>query len=182
MRSADAVTLFRTALMFVIVYMILVKFDPLSTIVLIAIMFILDAVDGIFARRDLKKYKTKSKYGPRLDVASDRAIEYIFWITYVYLAIVPLFVLFIIVLRHSFVDALMGTKGTSSKLKTKFARVIYASSIFRGGINVVKAITFSYLALVYIANWPINIGYALTGILVIYILIRGAAEVWENIA
>lgn len=182
MRNADAITLFRTALMFVIVYWILIKFNPLYTILLIAIMFILDAVDGMFARMDLKKYKSKSKYGPRLDVGSDRAIEYIFWITYVYLAIVPLFVLFIVVLRHSFVDAFMGAKGTSSKLKTKFARVIYASSLFRGGINVVKAVTFSYLALVYIANWPANIGYALTALLVVYILVRGAAEIWEAFA
>lgn len=175
-------TLFRTALMLLIVYLILIKFDPLWTIIIIAIMFILDAVDGMLAKYDLKKYKTKSAYGPRLDVASDRAIEYIFWITYVYLSIVPLFVLFIVVLRHSFVDAFMGAKGTSSKLKTKFARIVYASNLFRGGINVVKAITFSYLALVYIANWPINIGYALTALLVVYILVRGAAEIWENLA
>ncbi|MGI0141734.1 MAG: CDP-alcohol phosphatidyltransferase family protein [Candidatus Micrarchaeales archaeon] len=182
MRSADAVTLFRTLLMFLIAYMILAKYSPLPTVALIIIMFILDAVDGKLAHWDMKRYGTKSKYGPRLDVASDRIIEYVFWIVFTYLNIIPLFVLFIIIVRHSLVDALMGAKGTSSKMKTKFAKIIYSSDIWRGGINVVKAVTFIYLALVYTAGWPISIGYILTGILVAYILVRGAAEIWESIA
>ncbi|MDE1855742.1 MAG: hypothetical protein KGH49_00700 [Candidatus Micrarchaeota archaeon] len=182
MRSADLTTLFRTALIFVIAYMIVVRFDALTTVFVIAVMFALDAVDGKLAKWDKKRLGSASKYGPRLDVASDRIIEYVFWIVYSFLGVIPVFVLFLIVIRHSFVDALMGAKGTSSVMKTRIARILYSSDLFRGGVNVVKWITFSYLALVYISGWPLWIGYALTAILVIYIMVRGIAEAWEAFA
>ena len=51
----------------------------------------------------------------------------------------------------------------------------------RAGINVVKVVTFSYLMLVYIANYPISIGYALIAILVLYIMARGAGQIYESI-
>ncbi|MDE1828074.1 MAG: CDP-alcohol phosphatidyltransferase family protein [Candidatus Micrarchaeota archaeon] len=178
MRIADAATLFRTLLVFVVAYMIFVKYDALTTIIVIAIMFLLDAVDGKLARFD----KGKSKFGPRLDVAGDRVTEYVFWIVFVVLNIVPLFVLFIIVMRHSFVDAFMAGKGTSSKMRTGFARQIYASDLFRGGIGVVKAVVFSYLTLVYLAGWNAQIGNLLVAFLVLYILVRGAAEIYESTA
>ncbi len=108
-------------------------------------------------------------------------MEYVFWIVFVYINIVPLFVLFLIVLRHSFVDALMGAKGTSSKMHSAFAKWVYSSPIGRGGINVVKCVTFAYLALVYIAGWPIIIGWAFVTILVAYIMLRGAAEIHESL-
>ncbi|MDE1761798.1 MAG: CDP-alcohol phosphatidyltransferase family protein [Candidatus Micrarchaeota archaeon] len=178
MRLADAATLFRTLLVFVVAYMIFAKYSALITVTVIIIMFLLDAIDGKLAKID----KKKSKFGPRLDVAGDRVTEYVFWIVFVVLNIVPIFILFIIVLRHSFVDAFMASKGTSSKMKTGFARRIYASDLFRGGIGVVKAVTFSYLTLVYLASWPLWIGYALVAILVVYILVRGIAEIYESVA
>ena len=180
MRLADAVTLFRTFLVFVIAYMIFEKFSAVATVALIAIMFILDAIDGKIAKLD-KKAKGTS-YGPRLDVAGDRIIEYVFWIVFVVLNVIPLFVLFIILIRHSFVDAFMAAKGTSSKMKTKLAKTLYASDLFRGGINVVKVVVFCYLTLVYLAGWNIVVGYILTAILVLYILARGVSEIWESIA
>ncbi|MDE1762558.1 MAG: CDP-alcohol phosphatidyltransferase family protein [Candidatus Micrarchaeota archaeon] len=178
MRLADAATLFRTLLVFVVAYMIIAKYSALLTVAVIIVMFLLDAIDGKLAKID----KKKSKFGPRLDVAGDRVTEYVFWIVFVVLNLVPLFVLFIIVMRHSFVDAFMASKGTSSKMKTGFARRIYASNLFRGGVGVVKAVTFSYLTLVYLASWPIGIGDALVAVLVIYVLVRGAAEIYESMA
>ena len=66
-------------------------------------------------------------------------------------------------------------------MKTRFARAVYSSNIGRGGINVVKFATFSYLALMYISGYPSIIGYIMTAILVSYVLLRGAAEVYETI-
>ncbi len=210
MRSADAATLFRAILAILIAYMIIAKLNPLIIIVLIAVTLALDAFDGYLAVRSVSKGKvglaayiryaigerkssayvkqfrqkvsSHSKFGPRMDIAGDRVVEYVFWITFAYLHMIPLFVLFIVVVRHSFVDAVMGSKGTSSKLRTGFAKAVYSSSIGRGGINIVKFAAFSYLALAYIWGYPIIVGYALVALLLAYIVLRGAAEVYESIA
>lgn len=210
MRLADALTLFRAFLVFVIAYLILVRYNVLLIIVLIAAMYIIDALDGYFSilsisngtvgmlmylrysfdSLDKKKtdrinsFKAKSnresRHGPRIDIAGDRVVEYTFWVLFTYLNIVPLFVIFVIVLRNSFADAFMGERGTSSKLKTRFAQWIYGSALWRGGQNVIKAVTFVYLTLVYLSGWPIFPGYVLVAILVLYSLLRGVAEIYES--
>ena len=101
------------------------------------------------------------------------------WVTFAFLGIVPLFVLFIIIIRHSFADALLGARGTSSKMHSKLARSLYASNASRAGIQITKFVTFSYLVLVYVLRYPLWLGYALIGILTAYILIRGMAEIYE---
>ncbi|HUB92675.1 MAG TPA: hypothetical protein VL945_01825 [Candidatus Saccharimonadales bacterium] len=208
MRSADATTLVRTALAILVVYLIIVKFPVAATILLIAVVIALDGLDGYFAVREesrgrisfsaylksalgdneakakVRKVKESIKksapHGARMDVAGDRVVEYSLWIVFTYLHVLPIYVILIVLVRHSFVDALMASKGTSSRMKTGFASKIYSSNIARGGINVVKFLTFSYLALVYVSGYPIIFGYILTGILVAYILLRGAAEVYES--
>jgi phosphatidylglycerophosphate synthase len=180
---ADAVTLFRTALVFVIVYMVLAKVTPWVIIPAMAVMFGLDWVDGHIAKHEIKRGRKPSWYGPRLDVAGDRITEYALWILFTFLGIVPLIILLLVVARHSFADALMGAKGTSSKMKTKFAKVMYASDLHRGGVGIAKFITFSYLALGYVTNSLhgafLDAAYILIGILFVYIMLRGIAEVYE---
>lgn len=209
MRSADATTLIRTALALLVVYLIIIRFYPIATILLIAIVMALDGLDGYFAvaeeskggisltqylnaalgdkkaKEKVKKIKERIKehasHGARMDIAGDRVVEYSLWIVFTYVHILPIYVLLIIVIRHSFVDALMASKGTSSRMKTGLGKALYSSNIARGGINVVKFVAFSYLVLMYVWNYPALIGYALTAILVLYILARGAAEVYESI-
>lgn len=210
MRAADATTLFRTGLGFLVVYLIFTKFNPWITILLIAITIALDGLDGYFAvwqeskgeiglgtylsaamgnakaKEKVKKFKENihkaAPYGARMDVAGDRVVEYSLWITFTYLNVLPLYVLLIVLIRHSFVDALMASKGTSSKMRTGIAQRLYSSNVGRGGINVVKFLTFSYLVLVYVSNYPTIIGYILTAILLAYILGRGAAEAYETLS
>lgn len=208
MRSADATTLLRVAMIILAAYLVLARYDPWVTIAIIAVAMLLDAVDGYFAVREagsgavgirayamslagdaksrelVKRYKGRARskaasFGPRIDVAGDRAVEYILWVVYTYVNVIPLFVIILVILRHSFADAVMAAKGTSSKMKTRFARIVYSSNLFRGGINVVKFLTFSYLALVYVSGYPAWIGYVLVTILVAYIMVRGAAEIYE---
>ena len=45
MRSADATTILRTLMVFLIAYLVIIKFSPLITILLILVMYVLDAVD-----------------------------------------------------------------------------------------------------------------------------------------
>ena len=209
MRLADAITLLRTALIIAVAYMIIFKLYPYLIVAIIAFAMLLDGVDGYAAlwqesggeisfaeylkaasgnaliAKKVKKIKERiqkhAPHGPRMDVAGDRIVEYVFWILFTYLRIIPLFVLFIIVVRHSFADALMGARGTSSKMKTRFAKAVYSSNISRGGVNVLKFLAFSYLSLVYTLNYPAMPGYALVVILVSLVLLRGAAEIYESI-
>ncbi|MCL4403433.1 MAG: hypothetical protein M1500_01715 [Candidatus Marsarchaeota archaeon] len=209
MRGADAVTLSRLPIIVAIVYLILVKFNPIVTILLIILVTVLDAVDGMVAvwsssggrigfieytsaalgnpnmKALVKKYKQgiskTAKHGPRMDIAGDRIIEYLLWIVFTYTGIVPLAVLIIIVIRHSFADALMGARGTSSKMKTRAASWLYSSNASRFAINVLKLVTFSYLVLVYVSGYSLLVGYVLIGLLAAFIVVRGAAEIYESI-
>lgn len=208
MRSADATTLFRVLLVVLAAFLVIIKFNVWLIIIIIAVAFVLDAVDGYFAVHEssngkvgivtylsaalgnpkslkiVKSYKSKvsknAPSGPRMDVAGDRAAEYILWITFTYLHIIPLIITVLIVIRHSFVDAVMGARGTSSKMNTGIGKVLYSSNTSRFFINVVKFITFAYLCLVYISGYPIIIGYVLVGILFTYIMVRGIAEVYDS--
>ncbi len=208
MRKADLTTYIRTAIMILIVYLIVIKFDPLFTIILFALDLASDALDGFFAVSEASKGKIGfityikstmgnkdmykkvvaykhavskiAPYGPRLDIAGDRVTEYALWAVFVFLHVLPLFVILIIIVRHSFADALLGAKGTSSKMKSKFTDMIFSSNFSRAGIQITKFVTFSYLILVWDLNYPILIGYILTAILVTYIVIRGISEIYEG--
>jgi phosphatidylglycerophosphate synthase len=209
MRIADATTYFRVGLGILAAYLVIIRQNPVLIMVLIAVVMVLDAADGYFAvwqgsrgrismsdylravtgdrkkagivKEVKRKVAKTASFGPRIDVAGDRVVEYAFWIVYSFVGVIPLFVLMLVVIRHSFVDAFMAAKGTSSKMKTRFARIVYSSNLWRSGINVVKFIAFSYLAFVYVWNWPSWIGYVLVAALVAYILVRGAAEVYESV-
>lgn len=207
MRNADVATVIRVLMVFFVAYFIIIKINPVYDVLILLIAFLLDGFDGYLAIREASngkitfimyikasrgdsKYKKEVKelkegiskrypHGPRMDVAGDRAVEYALWAVFTYLNILPLFVILIVIFRHSFVDGLMAAKGTSNKMKSRFARIFYSSNISRGGVNVVKFLTFSYLILVYVSNFPIIYGYILTAILLMYIILRGTAEVYE---
>ena len=209
MRSADQTTVLRIILVLFVIYLVLIRFNPLVSIVLFAIAFILDGVDGFLALRETSKGKVTlsmyvtyslgskenakqikafkestaktAKYGPRLDVAGDRIAEYSFWVLFAVLKIVPLFVLLIIIIRHSIADAFLGEKGTSLKPKTGIAHALYTSSLSRAFANIIKFVTFSYLILVYVSGYSIVVGYALITLLALFIVVRGAAEVYESL-
>lgn len=209
MRSADKSTILRIGIILFILYLVVVRANPIISISLLACAFILDGIDGYLALREASKGKitlsmyinyalggkentkqiksTKegisktAKYGPRFDVAADRISEYSLWAVFTVVGILPFFLLIIVIIRHSIADAFLGSKGTSSKMKTGIARSLYASNISRSGINVLKFITFSYLILAYVSRYPLIPAYVLASLLVLFIAVRGTAEVYESL-
>ncbi len=198
MRSADAVTIFRVLLVFAIAYLIYLKFDAAIVVALILVAFLLDEVDGylalghktnflkylaveargkhVYSKDDVSKLP---KYGSALDIAGDRITEYTFWILFTYLDVVPLFILFIVVIRNSLSDAFTHVSGkTFHNMNSGFGKIAY-SHLARGAIGASKAVTFAYLALVYISHWPVSIGYVLVAYVITFFLLRGAAEIYE---
>jgi phosphatidylglycerophosphate synthase len=210
MRGADAITISRIALVVPIVYLVVLKANPMAPAILLLVAMALDGLDGFAALRSAskgslslldylkyalgnRKYAKKigdlkasigkaASYGPRFDVAGDRITEYSLWGLFTYVHIVPLFVLIIIIVRNSMADALMGAKGTSSKMKTRFANILYSNRMASFISIFLKFVTFSYLMFVYVLNYPVWVGYALIAVLVVYIVARGAAEVYESLA
>lgn len=213
MRSSDAATLVRVVLAFIIAYMIIAKLLPWLAVLLVAVAFVSDGVDGYLAiraesggkvgfgtylrsalgdsaaRKLVKPIKEGiSKhfpYGPRIDVAGDRIMEYAFWLLFLYtffdkIGVLALFIVLIVVTRHAFADALMAARGTSSKMKTGFAKAVYSSNASRALINVVKFLSFAYLILFYVLSYPAIIEYALVAVLFTIIMLRGAAEIYES--
>jgi len=213
MRSSDAATLVRVVLAFIVAYLIIAKVLAWIAVLLIAIAFISDGVDGYLAVRGESKGRigfglylraatgdAKAKeivrpvkediskhfpYGPRIDVAGDRVMEYTFWLLFIYafferIPAIAIFIVLLVVVRHAFADALMAARGTSSKMKTKFAKAVYSSNASRGLINVVKFLAFAYLALYYVLGYPVLVEYILVAVLFLIIMLRGAAEIYES--
>lgn len=201
MRSADVVTAVRIALVFVIAYLIIVRLNAIIVVLLFLVMFGMDNLDGYFAtsrnpsvtdflaytRNEIrgkensrsKKALKPPKYGAALDIAGDRITEYTFWILFTWLYLIPLYVVLIIMTRNCLADALTLSEGkTFSKMRTAFGRVA-SSHKSRALYQVVKSSAIIYLALVYLADWPLWIGYALVAVAVSYSLLRGAAEIYE---
>ncbi|MEM3781893.1 MAG: CDP-alcohol phosphatidyltransferase family protein [Candidatus Micrarchaeaceae archaeon] len=198
MRSADAVTIFRVILVFAIAYLIYLKFDAIALVALIIVAFLLDEIDGYLAlgkgTNFIKYVATEARgkhvygeedvaklpsYGSALDIAGDRINEYTFWILFTFLHVLPLFVLFIVVIRNSLSDAFVASsKRTFHNMSTKFGKIAY-SHLARGAIGASKAVVFSYLTLVFVLGFPKAIGYALVAYLIAFFLLRGAAEIYE---
>ncbi|BCS90622.1 MAG: hypothetical protein ARM1_0079 [Candidatus Micrarchaeota archaeon] len=206
MRSADIATVIRVVLVVAAAYLILYHLNGYILILLLALIFYLDNLDGYLAIRELdgsitpykyyikalndkelknKIYKIKEKvaerykYGGRIDIAGDRFVEYTLFILFTYLHILPLFVFLIVILRNSFTDALLASKGTSSKMKTKIAKILFKSNLSRLLSGLLKFILFAYLILVYEYNYNIIVGYVLVAAFLIFFLIRGLAEIIE---
>ncbi|MEM0202314.1 MAG: CDP-alcohol phosphatidyltransferase family protein, partial [Candidatus Micrarchaeaceae archaeon] len=56
-RSADLVTYIRTALVIIVAYLVIAKFNAFAIIILLAIAMLSDAIDGYFAVREESKGK-----------------------------------------------------------------------------------------------------------------------------
>jgi len=176
MRKSDFVTIFRIFLVFV--SFTLLYFNDLWGLILIPIVFFLDSVDGVLARREEEK-----EYGKRLDVAGDRITEYLYYFFFTIKELIPIFIFPIIIVRNSFVDTFFYTpKKNFSTTKTKLARIFSSSRFSRFLYGFLKMLTFFYLGCVLIFNFPIVVGYFLLVITVSFSIIRGIADILEVFA
>jgi len=203
MRSADVATLLRMPLLLATAYAIFAKANAVLVVALLAVLFLSDAADGYLATlgkhsftdyvRYLLRKATGSKKGekkfPRkmpahaayIDLAADRIIEYVLWLLFTQLQLLPWFIIAIIFVRNTIADFLViRKKKTFSKMHSAFGKIA-SSHLSRGVYGALKAINFAYLSLVVVAGWPISIGYSLTLLVVAFSLLRGAAEIYESL-
>ncbi len=203
MRSADVSSLLRIPLLFILAYTIFIKLNPVAVLILMLVLFVSDSIDGYLAssgkhsfldfanygleemhlvKRQKRVWKNIPKYAGYLDIAIDRLIEYVLWLTFILLSVLPWFVLAIVFVRNTIADYLVIGGGKGHREMQSAVGKIVSSPASRGGYGALKAINFGYLALVFISGWPVIIAYILTIIVVIFSLIRGAAEIYEALS
>lgn len=122
----------------------------IAAFALIIFTIFIDAIDGTIARRR----GSESALGAVLDIAIDRVVENVFWITFVALDMVPLWIALVVVTRGILTDAVRGfAMGQGLQpfemMRTSWGRWLVSQRFMRALYGVTKAITFPALALVY---------------------------------
>lgn len=149
---ANAVTLSRLLFLALSVYFLhLPDFAArMAAFVLIILTIFIDAIDGMIARRR----GSVSALGAVLDIAIDRVVENVFWITFVSLRLVPLWVALVVVTRGILTDAVRGfAMGQGLQpfemMQTHWGRWLVSQRFMRAVYGVTKAVAFPALALLH---------------------------------
>jgi phosphatidylglycerophosphate synthase len=149
---ANAITLSRLFFLALAVILLHVESVPvlLFTFILIIFTILIDAFDGAIARRR----GSASPLGSVLDIAIDRVVENVFWITFVSLDLVPLWVALVVVTRGILTDAVrgfaMGHGLTAFEMmETTWGQWLVSHRLMRALYGTAKAVTFPALALVH---------------------------------
>ncbi len=124
---------------------------------LVWVVLLIDAVDGTIARR---RGET-SALGGVLDIAIDRVVENVYWITFTSLGLVPLWATLLVVARGVLTDAVRGfalAQGQAAfdMMRSPIGRWLVSHRFMRAASGVSKAVMFAglvaYLGLVEL--WP----------------------------
>jgi CDP-diacylglycerol--glycerol-3-phosphate 3-phosphatidyltransferase len=148
---ANLITLSRLLLLFVVVF---IAYQPSSWLKLLDVpllifVFVTDGLDGYVAR---KRHET-SQFGAMFDIAVDRIVELTLWVVFAHLALAPVWVPLVFVVRGSIVDAIRAQQATSVRgspfdvMRSPVARFLVAGRFMRAFYAVMKAVAFCWLLL-----------------------------------
>lgn len=121
----------------------------LAPLIGVPIVFILDAVDGIVARR----LNSQTLLGSFIDIAADRAVEFVFLQYFVSAGLVPLWFVLIFYGRIVLTDACrirafaMEKVSINGILLSQPWRVLVLSKLSRSGYGTIKGVLFGVLLL-----------------------------------
>jgi len=189
---ANLITLSRFPLLFL--YLGLMYFGGetalLWNVLIIILIFYLDTLDGWVAR----KRDETSLIGSVFDIATDRTLEYVLWVVYAHLGLIPVLVPIIVLIRGTLVDAVRSIgmkKGVSAfeQIQSPVNRFLVRSRFMRGLYGTVKAaaaalLTLSYALLSMSSEWSslsYQIALVFTWISVFVCVIRGVPVLIEGI-
>ena len=116
----------------------------------ILILILMDTLDGSLARARGEE----SLLGSVLDIAADRTVEYVLWVTFMYLGLIPLVIPVVVLVRGTFVDAIRSVAPARGLkpfelLQSQLGRFLVGSPWLRTSFAVAKAVAFVLLAAVY---------------------------------
>ena len=147
---ANAVTLVRIP-MLVVMVALLYSPNPWMRIAIapaIAVLISMDSLDGFVARRRGQD----SVLGSVLDIAADRTVEFVLWVTFADLDLIPVAVPVIVIIRGVFVDAIRSVAPAHGLapfelMRSDLGRFLVKSPWLRTPYAFIKAIAFILLAM-----------------------------------
>jgi len=150
MNVANLITILRFPLLVAIVALLYFggAVGQVIDALLVIVLILMDMLDGIVARRRGEQ----SLIGSALDIAADRAVEVVLWVSYAHLGLIPVVIPLAVVVRGALTDAFRSValrKGYSahSMMRSSWGRWLVASGYMRTSYAVVKAVAFTLLAL-----------------------------------
>ena len=150
MSLANLITLARLPLLLIVVGLLFVPYFwvRLVGLALLIVLFLMDWFDGYVAR--LRNEVTE--LGAVLDIALDRSVENILWITFMYLGLVPLWVPIVFLIRSFIVDGIRGValargKSGFGMMYSSLGRFLVASRFMRFLYGLAKGVIFGLLYL-----------------------------------
>jgi CDP-diacylglycerol--glycerol-3-phosphate 3-phosphatidyltransferase len=147
---ANLITLTRLPLLLLLVALLFVSSFALQLagVGLLIVLFLMDWFDGYVAR----VRREVTEMGAVLDVALDRAVENILWLTFMYLGMVPLWVPIVFLIRSFIVDGVRGValargKSGFGMMHSPLGKFLVASRFMRAFYGLAKAVVFCLLYL-----------------------------------
>lgn len=157
---ANLITIGRLGLLFITIGLIYTRSYPLVALmaVVIALVFISDALDGFVARRR----GAESNFGAILDIAGDRVVENALWIVFAHLGLIGVWAPLLVMTRGFFVDTMRGIGyqhgksafGEDTMARTPITRFLTASRFMRAYYGAAKGIAFVFLTALFAARLP----------------------------
>ena len=159
-------------------------------VLLIIMIFNLDSLDGWVAR----KLNETSLLGSVLDIATDRTLEYVLWVVYAHLGLIPVLVPIIVLIRGTAVDAVRSVRMKSGlsafdQIQSPLSKFLVSSRFMRAFYGIAKGAAAALLTLAYALQsnsgpWPnlvYQTGRVFTLLSVCLCVIRGLPVLIEGI-
>lgn len=156
----------------------------------IILIFLLDSLDGWVAR----KRGESSLLGSVLDIATDRSLEYVLWVVFAHLGLIPVVIPLIVLIRGTSVDAVraVGMKSGRSafdQIQSPVNRFLVSSRFMRAIYGFSKGAAAAFLTLAYAlggsqSSWYpliINTALAFTWASAFLCVVRGIPVLIEGI-
>ncbi len=117
---------------------------------LILVLIAMDSVDGFIARRRGEA----SLLGSVLDIAADRTVEFVLWVVFADLGLIPILIPLVVLARGVFVDSVRSVAPARGLkpfelMRSRLGRFLVKSPWLRTPYAVAKAVAFFFLALTF---------------------------------
>ena len=189
---ANIITIARFPLLFIYLGILYYGNQTLMfwNVLLIFIIFNLDSLDGWVAR----KLNEASLLGSVLDIATDRTLEYVLWVVYAHLGLIPVLVPIIVLVRGTAVDAVRSVRMKSGlrafdQIQSPLSKFLVSSRFMRAFYGIAKGSAAALLTLASALQsnfgpWPnlvYQTGLIFTWLSVCLCVIRGLPVLIEGI-
>ena len=189
---ANIITVARLPLLFIYLGILYYGNQTLMfwNVLLIFIIFNLDSLDGWVAR----KLNEASLFGSVLDIATDRTLEYVLWVVFAHLGLIPVLVPIIVLVRGTAVDAVRSVRMKSGlsafdQIQSPLSKFLVSSRFMRAFYGIAKGSAAALLTLASALQsnsglWPnlvYQTGLIFTWLSVCLCVIRGFPVLIEGI-